>query len=108
MKIFMGILGLMILLGLGACRKNDIRTVQIKTPGMTNAACAKVVQDAFAHQPGINSVRPDFQTHELTVTYNSMVVARKNLEFIVAGAGFDADDTPAFSNAVAKLPAECR
>jgi len=108
MKILAGIMVVLVLLGLGACRKNDIRTVVIRTPEMKNAACAKIVQDALARQPGIVSVRPDFQTRELTVTYNSMVVARKNLEFTVAGAGFDADDTLAVSNAVANLPPECR
>lgn len=108
MKTLAGILAVLILLGLGACRKQDLRTVVIKTPGMKNPACAKLIQDAFLRQPGIVTVRPDFQKRELTITYNSMVVALKNLEFAVASAGFDANDIKAFSNAVAALPPECR
>jgi hypothetical protein len=120
MKILAGILAVLLLLGLGACRKTDIRTVVIQVPGMKNAACAKIVQDAFLRQPtgAILSIRPDTQKRELTVTYNSMVVAHKNLEATIASAGFDAftviapgvvnDGTTAHSNAVAALPPECR
>lgn len=104
MNIRWGVLALLLLLSLGACRKNDIRTVVLRTPGMKNAACAKLVQDALARLPGIVSARPDVAAREVTVTYNSMVVARKNLEFAVAAAGFDADDTKASSNAVAVSP----
>ncbi len=108
MKLFSAILAAALLIGLGGCRKQDVRTVVIKTPEMKNAACAKLIQDAFIRQPGIVSIRPDFERRELTVTYNSMVVARKNLEFTVAGAGFDANEVKAFSNAVAALPPECK
>lgn len=94
-------------LWLSSCRKQDIRSVVINVPGMKNAACAKVIQDAFMRQPGIVSVRPDFQKREVAITYNSMVIAIKNLEFTIAGAGFDANDTEADTNAVAALPPEC-
>lgn len=92
----------------GSCREQDIRQVVIKTPGLKNPACAKIIQDAFMKQPGIVSVRPDFQKHELTVKYNSMVIALKNIEFTIAAAGFDANDIKAYTNAVAALPPECR
>ncbi len=100
--------GLLLLATLGACRRTDIRTVVLRTPGVTNAACAKIVQDTLARHRGVIGVRPDFQQGRVTVTYNSMILARKNLEFAVAGAGFDADNTLASSNAVAALPPECR
>ena len=108
MKYLSGILILLIVLGLGACRKQDLRTVSIKVPGMKNPACSKLIQDSFLKQPGIQSIRPDFQNREITITYNSMVVALKNLEFTIAGAGFDANTIKAFTNAVAGLPPECR
>jgi hypothetical protein len=91
-----------------SCRQQDVREVVIKTPGLKNQACAKFIQDAFMRQPGIVSVRPDFQGREIVVKYNSMVIALKNIEFTIAGAGFDANDTHAQTNAVAALPPECR
>lgn len=105
-----GVLALVILAGLlfSSCRQQDVREVVIKAPGLKNQACAKIIQDAFMRQPGIVSVRPDLQKREITVKYNSMVIARKNIEFTIAEAGFDANDTQARTNAVAVLPPECR
>jgi hypothetical protein len=91
-----------------SCREVDIRKVVVKAPGLKNPACAKVIQDAFMKQPGIVSIQPDFQKRELTVTYNSMVIAIKNIEFTIAEAGFDANGEKARTNAVAVLPPECR
>ena len=59
-------------------------------------------------QPGIKAIQPDFQKRTLTVTYDSMVIARKNIEFTIAGAGFDANDIRAPTNAVAALPTACK
>lgn len=103
-----GMLTFLLVLSLVACRKQDIRTVTIQVPGLKNAACAKLIQDAFMRQPGIVSVRPDFEKKQVIVSYNSMVIALKNLEYVIAGAGFDADDTKAAANAVAALPPECK
>ena len=91
-----------------SCRQQDVREAILKTPGLKNQACAKIIQDAFMRQPGIVSIRPDFQKREITVKYNSMVIALKNIEFTVAAAGFDANDTQAPTNIVAALPRECR
>jgi len=60
------------------------------------------------NQPGIKAIQPDFQQRTLAVTYDSMVIARKNIEFTIAGAGFDANDIPAPTNVVAALPAACK
>jgi hypothetical protein len=93
---------------LSSCRQKDMREVVIKVPGLKNQACAKVIQDAFMRQPGIESIRPDFQKHEIAFTYNSMVIAIKNIEFTIAEAGFNANDIRARTNAIAALPPECR
>ncbi len=89
---------------LAGCRKQDVRTVVVAVPGLKNTACTQIIQDAFMRQPGIKAIVPDFQQHTLTVTYDSMVIARKNIEFTIAGAGFNANDIPAPTNAVAAKP----
>ena len=99
---------LMTVILLASCRQVDIRKIVIKVPGLKNQVCAKIIQDAFMKQPGIVSIQPDFQQRELTVTYNSMVIAIKNIEFTIAEVGFDANDEKARTNAVAVLPPECR
>jgi len=99
---------MLLIICLAGCRKQDIRTVVVAVPGLKNPVCAQIIQDAFMRQQGIKAIRPDFQQHTLTVTYDSMVIARKNIEFTIAGAGFDANDIRAPTNAVAALPAACK
>lgn len=90
------------------CRKQDMRTVTVKVPGLKNQECARIIQDAFIRYPGIKTVQPDVAAREVRVTYNSMVIAIKNIEFIIAQAGFDANDIPANTNAAAALPPDAR
>ncbi len=93
-------------------KKEDIHTVVIRVPGLKNPECSKIIQDAFLSHPAMKgvvaAVRPDFQTHEVTISYNSMILAKMNLETTIASLGFDANDTKAPSNAVAALPPQCR
>jgi hypothetical protein len=42
------------------------------------------------------------------VTYDALKLGIKNIEYVIAGAGFDANDTPAPKEAREALPAECR
>ncbi len=90
------------------CRQQDLRTVAVKVPAMHNAACARLIQDAFMRQPGIKSVRPDVDRREVAVTYDSMVIAIKNIEYTIAGAGFDANAIAADPQAAAALPPDCK
>lgn len=99
---------MLLIVCMAGCRKQDVRTVVVAVPGLKNPACAQIIQDAFMRQPGIRGVRPDFQQRTLTVTYDSMVIARKNIEFTIAGAGFDANDIRAPTNAIAALPPGCK
>ncbi len=99
---------MLLIVCLAGCRKQDMRTVIVAVPNLKNTTCAQIIQDAFMRQPGIKAIHPDFQHHTLTVIYDSMVIARKNIEYTIAGAGFDANDIPAQSNAAAALPAACK
>ncbi|MBI3985964.1 MAG: heavy-metal-associated domain-containing protein [Lentisphaerae bacterium] len=109
MKTWMGIgiAGLCLAL-LSACRSEDIRTFIVKVPGLKNAACEKLIRDSLTKQSGIASVEPDYEKRELKITYNSMSLSKMNIEFAIAAAGFDANETEADTNAVNQLPPECR
>lgn len=95
---------MLLIVCLAGCRKQDMRTIVVAVPKLENQAGAQAIQNAFMRLPGIQSSVPDFQKHTLTVTYDSMVIASKNIEFTIAGAGFDANDIRAPTNAVATLP----
>ena len=57
---------------------------------------------------GIVSATPDYEKRTVSVTYDTTKLAIKNIEFVIAGVGFDANDIPAKPEARKALPAECR
>lgn len=117
MKSYFLIAALLCLLGAG-CRREDIRDVTLKTPGVFNAACAERVIKGVGMLPGVvpEKILVDVEDRTVTVTYDSMIVAHKNIEMAIIDAGFDAgidigDETrilPANPNAATNLPPECR
>lgn len=91
------------------CRREDIRTVTVSVPELRNKACAKVIGDSLSRQMGVKPERLKFDLTSKTVdvTYDSLFVARKNIEFAIADVGFQANEVPANTNAAAALPPEC-
>ena len=85
-------MGLVLVAG---CTQHDIKTVTVRVPQMTNAACAEQVRMALRGATGIGEVVPDSVRGEVHVSYDSLKLAPKNVQFLIAGAGFDADDVPA-------------
>jgi copper chaperone CopZ len=95
---------------LAGCRQTDIRTVVIQVPGVRNEACAQRVRQALAPLRAIDHTRLafDLAAGTVQVTYDSMQLARKNIELSIVYAGFDANEIPADAAARAALPPECR
>jgi copper chaperone CopZ len=90
------------------CFRKDIRTIRVDVPQLKSADCSKLILDALSKVDGIISAKPDAETHTVDITYNALKLAIKNIEFVIAGAGFDANTTPATADAKAALPADCR
>jgi copper chaperone CopZ len=99
---------LMVACGVVACRQVDIRTKTIKVAQMKNAGCEKIVMTALARTDGVFPEKIAVGAGQVTVTYDSMKVGLKNLEYVIAASGFDAGGTPADSKARAALPLEFR
>lgn len=103
--------GLLLMVALAAgCRTKDIRTMILYVPEMKNVACSDVVVRAISRCQGVlpNSVNVDLDRRTVTVEYDSIQTAFKNIEFAVAEAGFRANLIPAKPEAVAALPENCR
>lgn len=90
------------------CFRQDRRTIVIHVPQMTSPACYAILQDALKGVEGIEATRPNYETRTLEVTYNALKLAIKNIEFVIAGAGFQANDIEANPEARARLPEGCR
>jgi hypothetical protein len=92
---------------------------------MKNDLCASIVAEAVAWEiagnPGdrpnrqlarslqiTGTIAVDLTNRTLRVRYDSLKMSLKNIEFAIADAGFEANNTPASASAAAQLPAECR
>lgn len=110
----MRITGLCLLLAISlaavSCRTKDVRTVLVYVPGMKNSACSEIVVRSVSKCVGVDvaQTRVDLTKRTVTVTYDSLITALKNIEFAIAEAGFQANEIPAKEDAVKALPPECR
>ena len=96
------------LVGLASCRMNDIRSKTIRIPQVRSAAARQVVRAALVRTDGVLTNGLVFGEGTVTVPYDSMKLALKNLEQVIADSGFDANNTPADSKARDALAPECR
>jgi len=85
----------------------DRFTTIISVPGMKSVTDANIVVDAIAYSrlggddPRV-AVYPE--NKKLVATYNALHVADKNIEFAIAGVGFDANRIPARLGAADSVP----
>lgn len=100
-----------------SCRRHDYQVRIFYIPALKNEQCARVITEALGQQTRLpnmedsingDSIKFDFEKRTLTVEYDSMKTEKKNLEHAIALAGFAVNEIPADTNAVAKLPPECR
>ncbi len=89
---------LFIILALGVltlcgCRIQDQRTLVVKVPQMKTEQDVVKVRNSLLPLRGLDldGVRFDLNTQTVTVSFDSMVVAFKNIEIAIAEAGYDAN-----------------
>ena len=77
---------------LAGCRRTDIRDFTVSIPGLT-AADHAVIAEALAPYGGVlkDSVKFDDEKNVMTLRYDSMQIAKKNIEMAIAQAGFTAN-----------------
>lgn len=99
-----------VLAGLSGCRRVDARTMKIDVPAMRSVECAHIVGQAVSALKGVHPELTviDLNDRTVTVTYDSIRIALKNIEFAIADAGFQANDVPPDKERQKSLPEECR
>ena len=92
-----------------SCRTRDVRTVLILVPEMKNTACRDIVVKAVSGCVGVDpsKIVVSLPKRTVTVSYDSLLTALKNIEFAIADSGFQANEIPAKPEAAGKLPPEC-
>lgn len=92
------------LLGASGCRVSDERTLRVSVPALAADADVERIKKALAPLGGINREKTTFDVagRAVVVTYDSMVVAHKNIEIAIAEAGYDANGIKAVAAPAAK------
>jgi copper chaperone CopZ len=90
------------------CFRQDRRTIVVRVPQMASPACYAIIQDAMKNVEGIESSKPDYANRTLEVTFNGLRLGIKNIEFVIAGAGFKANEIDPPEDVRARLPEGCR
>jgi hypothetical protein len=93
-----------------SCRKQDLRELTLHIPEMQNDACVQIVMQALVRGPGIQqgSLLLDPSNRVVRLTYDSLLTADKNFEYLVSRSGFAVNAIPADQKARAALPPAAR
>ena len=77
---------------LAGCRRTDVRDFTVSIPGLT-AADHAVIVEALAPYGGVlkDTVKFDDDNDVLTLRYDSMQIAKKNIEMAIAARGLEAN-----------------
>ncbi|MDA0321543.1 MAG: heavy-metal-associated domain-containing protein [Verrucomicrobia bacterium] len=111
MKLWIhGFVALLLIAGMVSCRKERPRVVTVLVPGLNGEKCAQIISESLARADGIrmNTLEFDYEKREITLEYDSMRTAVKNVEHFIAKAGFDANTVPAYKEGLERLPEECK
>jgi len=75
------------------CRIRDERELVVKVPQMQTEQDVAKVRNSLIPLKGVNlqDAKFDLTTQTVTVSFDSMVVANKNIEIAIAEAGYDAN-----------------
>ena len=89
-KIFL--VALVAVFALAGCRRTDVREFAVEVPGLTAGDVPAVVTE-LAKYAGVDraSIHFDAAAHRLTLRYDSMQLAKKNIEMSIASLGFVAN-----------------
>ena len=101
------------LLLLTGCFRPENRTITVSVPQMKSQECAERIVDSFKlgrpdHVDGVISVTPNLEKKTVEVTFESLKISIKNVQFTIAGVGFDADEIKAGEEARKALPPGCK
>jgi len=89
------------------CFRNDRRTGEFSVPALQSQECLNVLTGKLQAAEGVEHVEADYSAKTLKVTFNGLKLSLKNIEIIIAEAGFDVNERPALESAKAALPPSC-
>ncbi len=81
-----------LVLALAGCRRTDVRDFTVDVPQATAADVPALIA-SLSPYGGVDksTIKFDAASRKLTLKYDSMQIAKKNIEMAIAGAGFTAN-----------------
>lgn len=88
--------------------REDIREATFWIPAVSSQECLGILHEVLSRSGMVREMRVEEGEGKLTVVYNSRYTAKKNIEYGIAAAGFDIDETVGDPDAKRRLPEACR
>jgi hypothetical protein len=109
-------------LATAGCFRENVVTITVRVPQLATADQAAAISNALRQvetaeplnasrsgmMDGLRAVHCDLIQHAVRVTYDTRKLARKNIEYRISDAGFDANEIPARARAPAAPTPEPR
>lgn len=80
----------------------------MNVPALNGPECAEIIRTALNGVSGVRDIAIDLTNKTVTVTYDRLNIADRNIELVVSAAGFDANATLANPQAYGKLTDNCK
>ncbi len=102
------LVGLMIVCA--GCFRPKHSVMEVRVPEMKSEECWRIIENALNAELGsfITEKQPDIPNRLVVFTYQNESLGERNIEKVIASAGFDANSTMADPEAKKKLPEGCR
>ncbi len=97
-----------LLIGSIGCYRNDTRTASFNVPQIQTQECLNFLAGRLRGAEGVIEISGTLDAGTVTVQFDGMKLALKNIEYLISSAGFDVNETPAVPEAKASLPVPCR
>ncbi|MFI5211838.1 MAG: heavy metal-binding domain-containing protein [Ignavibacteria bacterium] len=88
--------------------KKDLIHFEVKLPVIKSDECESLIEAALSKDKGITEYHIDIVNRVIHMYIDNSKTGKSNVEKFVSESGFDANDTKASPDAIAKLPADCK
>ncbi|MBE2226275.1 MAG: hypothetical protein IAE93_02995 [Ignavibacteria bacterium] len=88
--------------------KKDLIHFEVKLSVIKSDECERLIETALSSDKGVVEYHIDIVNKVIHMYIDKSKTTKSNVEKVISDAGFDANDTKAGADAIAKLPAGCK
>lgn len=88
--------------------KKDLIHFEVTLSVIKSDQCERLIETALSSDKGVVEYHIDIVNKVIHMYLDKSKTTKSNVEKVISDAGFDANDTKAGADAIAKLPADCK